>query len=259
MYSEAVTRLLEKMQRGERPIGLLVGSIDPAITDILGAVGFDFVIIDNEAAPTDPQVALQHVRAAETHGMVPMVKVLENSPTLIRAFLNVGCQGIVVPHVETAEQAARAVQATRFHPGGTRGMCPGCHAANYAFAGAPSWHKWREHSDVIVSPIIESQSGMKNLRGILSVDGIDIVNFGAGDLLQDLGEPHSDGSALQNSWRRLLSDAKELGKFVMGFPYPAPTMEATRKLFADGADAVVHYMDLMLFHELALSIMDARQ
>jgi 4-hydroxy-2-oxoheptanedioate aldolase len=253
-------RLLQKFAGAERPLGMLVTSLDPAVTDILGATGFDFVLLDNEASPIDPLVALQHVRAAEAHRMIPLVRVLENSPSLIRRFLDVGCQGVVIPHLETALEAESAVAATRFHPRGKRGMCPSCHAARYSPPATPPWVRWHDQDDLLVIPIIESRPALENLPEILDVDGIEIVDFGAGDLSQDLGIPPDEEAAaeMETAWRYVLEQAHARGKYVLGFPYPKATIEATTKLFDDGADGVLHYVDLMLFHELAATITRAR-
>lgn len=246
----------------EKVLGMMVGCLDPAITDILGAAGFDFVMLDNEASPMTPGIALSHVLAAEARGMTPLVRVIENSPVLIRQFLDVGCRGVVIPHLETAAEAERAVAATRFAPHGIRGMCPSCHAAGYSPPGTPTWKKWHDEdsTSIAVIPIIESVRAVENAAEILDVDGIETVVFGPGDLSQDMGLSHGgeDTHRLDEAWQVVADAAHTRKKRVYAFPYPEPTIEASARLFDEGADGVVHYMDLLLFHHVARKIAGVR-
>jgi 2-keto-3-deoxy-L-rhamnonate aldolase RhmA len=255
--------LLERLERGDRVLGMMVASLDPAITDILGAAGFDFAIFDNEASPVTPEVALGHVRAAEARGLVPLVRVIENSPVLIRQFLDVGCRGIVVPHLDTAAEVEKAVSATQFAPRGIRGMCPCCHAAAYSPPGTATWQRWHDEDagEILVMPIIESVRAVENVKEIVAIDGVEVVLFGPGDLSQDMGLAHGGGDTkeLDDAWRAVSSAAHDEGKYVFAFPYPDPTIDASRRLFDEGADGVVHFMDLLLFHHLARQIAGLRE
>jgi 4-hydroxy-2-oxoheptanedioate aldolase len=138
-------------------------------------------------------------------------------------------------------------------------MCPSCHAARYSPPATEPWTRWHDCDDLLVIPIIESRPALENLPEILDVDGIEIVDFGAGDLTQDLGISHADerNDELERAWRYLLDETHARGKYVLGFPYPKPTAAATRQLFEDGADAVLQAVDLMLFHETVLELVTA--
>ena len=80
----------EMIGRGHVPLGVYLTSLDPATTEIFAAVGYDFVIVDREHGPFDNQTTLGHIRAAEAGGVIPLVRVLENSKTLIQASLDLG-------------------------------------------------------------------------------------------------------------------------------------------------------------------------
>jgi len=179
---ETFTAMIEG---GQHPMGTFVMSVDPAVTAVLASAGFTFVIIDCEHGPNDIQSTLGHIRAAEANGVIPLVRVGENSPRLIQAALDIGAHGVIVPKISTAAQAEAAVRAARYGPGG-RGMCAAVEGARWA---PDSWDEHAEVSNrsIVVIPLIETKQGVENAGEIASVEGIDFVLFGAGDLAQDLG------------------------------------------------------------------------
>lgn len=172
-------------QSGSRPVGSYVQSSDTSTTAILGAVGFDWVIIDREHGMIELEAMVNHIRTADAFGMVPIIRVLENSAALIQQALDAGGQGIVVPKVESAEDARRAVAASQYAPGG-RGMCPIVPGADYS---AKNWAAFSRSSNenVLTIPTIETKMGVDNIAEIAAVEGIDYVFFGLADLSQDLG------------------------------------------------------------------------
>lgn len=241
---DAKKRFAAMVERGAKPYGIFVSSVDPAVTGILGSAGFDYVIIDGEHGRNDRAQVENHARAAAASGIVPFVRVLENSPTLIQATLDVGAHGIVVPHVDTADQARLAVDASRYAPRGRRGMCPACHGGGYAMQG---WIDRTREADenIMVIPILESRLAIENVEEILSVEGIDVIHFGPGDLSADMGlDLNVDAGQLQDAWHRVVEAARKRGKHVLapvGFGF-------------DDADMLVAPMEYMLLHEMASSM-----
>ena len=241
-------------------MGMLVASVDPAITEILGTAGFDYVLLDGEAAPFTVDTVLQHVRAAESRGILPFIRVLENTPATIRRYLDVGCQGIVIPHAETAEDMDNALSATRFAPRGVRGMCPACHGARYSLPGHQAWGSWYDPDSVVVMPIVESRRALANLDQILQVDGIDFLLFGAGDLAQEFGVSASveQSGPVLDAWYGFVEKVHAHKKYVVATPYPEVSPASVRKLFDQGADSVMHNTDLLVFHETVRQIIAVR-
>jgi 4-hydroxy-2-oxoheptanedioate aldolase len=238
---DAKTRFLQMMDRGEKPYGLFISSIDPAVTGIMGEAGFDYVVIDGEHGRNDRLQVEQHVRAATATGIVPFVRILENSQALIQATLDVGAQGIVVPHVDTAADARRAVEASYYSPRGKRGMCPASHAGRYTMA---NWIDRTRNADdnVMVIPILESKKSIENIEEILAVDGIDVVHFGPGDLSADMGlDLNTQVDLLMDSWRKALDATRAAGKRML----------APKGFGFDDADMLIEPMDYMLLHNLA--------
>lgn len=240
----AWSRLSEMIRSGQRPVGTFITSLDPATTTIMGSVGFDFLILDAEHGPIDLGAALGHIRAAQAVDTPALVRVIENSPKLIQSFMDAGAAGVVVPHVNTAEAAQRALAATRYGPGG-RGMCPVCHAAHYS---TDNWREFVENSnrETIMVPMIETLEGVRNAAAIAAVPGIEIILFGPGDLAQDMGlDLFSAKEALQEAWLRVRDEIHAAGKLVMvpdGFGL-------------DGADILFRDMDLLILRQAAKQIL----
>ena len=234
--ADARTRISELIREGTRPRGIFISSTDPACTDIAGSAGFDFAVFDNEHAPLDVSAIAHHVRAAEARGIIPMVRILENSRFLIQKFLDLGCEGILVPHVDTAEDAARAVAATRFAPHGVRGMCPASHAGRWSARHWADFAPWSEGNAMII-PIIESRAAVENIEEILAVEGIDMVNFGPGDLSTDM-QVALDGPEIREARARVLHAARARDAHVLvAFNGDQPPAEG---------DALLYAMELMI-------------
>ncbi|MFB0875660.1 MULTISPECIES: HpcH/HpaI aldolase/citrate lyase family protein [unclassified Sphingobium] len=242
----ARSRLIEIMAQGRQPLGIFVSSLDPASTDIMALAGVDFVVIDGEHGRFGRADIENHVRAANLGGILPFVRILENSPTLIQSMLDLGAHGVLVPHVDTAEDARSAVAASRYAPRGKRGMCPACNAGGYGMAG------WSAHVDasdanVLIIPVLESRKAIENIEEILAVEGIDIVLYGPGDLSADMGIDFvEDKHLLAEAWQRLLAATKRAGKSALA-PYG---------LGFDDADMLIAEMELMLLRKAVASLVD---
>lgn len=190
---------------GGTPLGTFITSTDPSSTLVAGAAGFDFVVVDGEHGPLDVTDKARHVVAARAEGVVPILRVLENSPALIQQVLDLGAGGVIIPKVGTAEQAARAVKAARYQPGG-RGMCPAVPGAGW---NGDNWavHAAESNSQTLVIPLIETAEGVRNARAIASVEGVEYLFFGLADLSQDIGiDMLADADQLVKIWTEFLAD-----------------------------------------------------
>lgn len=181
----ARSRFNELIALGRPPIGTFITSTDAAATAAAAAAGCDFVIIDREHAPNEAQSTVGHIRAAEANDCIPIVRVLDATPSGIQQSLDLGAQGVMVPKIGTAEEARAAVLATRYARGG-RGVCPVVEAARWDLAAWDS-HKSTSNEEVILIPLIETQEGVDNLEEIMAVPGVDFVFFGFADLAEDAG------------------------------------------------------------------------
>jgi 2-keto-3-deoxy-L-rhamnonate aldolase RhmA len=221
---------------GRAPLGIFIASVDPSTTEIAADAGFDFAVIDAEHGPLDRLTILGHVRAAEASGIIPLARILESSDHTIQSMLDVGLKGVVVPKVESAEQAARIVAATRYAPEGKRGMCPSCHDGRYSLVDFTNRMRKR-NLEVLAIPIIETRKGVENIEAIVAVEGMDIIFFGPGDLSADMGlNLETDVDQLQEAWFHVRDVARAAGKTVL----------VSANLGFEGGDALIVSMELMI-------------
>jgi 4-hydroxy-2-oxoheptanedioate aldolase len=203
MFEQGARERFDAIFAADRaPVGTFVTSLDPAATAALACAGADFVIVDQEHSPNDVQSTLQHIRAAKMHDIVPIVRIPVNEPIHIQRALDSGALGVVVPKVSSAEDALRALAASRYQPGG-RGMCPTVEGASWSVDG---WQPHRDHSNsnILVIPLIETVAGAKQIEEIAAINGIDYFLMGFADLSQDMGidrETHAD--IITKEWDRV--------------------------------------------------------
>lgn len=185
MFTGARSRFVELNDKGDQAVGAWVTSADPSTTAIFGEVGYDFVLIDGEHGALGVRDILGHIRAAQASGTIAIVRVLKGDPTQIQQVVDMGADGVLVPKVETAEQAAACFAATQYRAGG-RGFCPMVPAAGWS---GENWnaHAERSNREVIFIPLIETVKGVENFEEISTVEGIEFAFFGLGDLAQDMG------------------------------------------------------------------------
>lgn len=230
-------RYRTKLDAGEGAIAALCTVSDLNIAEIL-AVHFDMVMVDLQhgAAGLDRLHSL--VLAIERHDAAAFVRVGWNQPQDIMRALDLGATGIIVPMIETAEQARHAAVATRYPPLGTRSfgpMRPGSLTTTEA------------NRTVQCFPLVETVTGMQNLTEILDVEGVDGVYVGVGDLAISMGIGIAEtyrSDAIAASVAAAVSAARERGKLVVT---SAPDPEFADGLFDSGVDCVIVGLDKAMF------------
>jgi 2-keto-3-deoxy-L-rhamnonate aldolase RhmA len=241
-------RIRHALNEGRIPLGLQSFSGSAPLLEIAGLAGFDFVMIDTEHACIDSAQVEQLVRACETVDLTALVRVSENSPTSIRKALEAGAHGVVIPQVRSADDVQEALDAARYPPVGTRGMCPATRAAKYSIEG---WDEYvaRSNESVLVIPILEHPDAIQHAKAICALPGIDIVNFGAGDLGMALGLGGAGlrGQEVRSALDDVLAAAAETGVVVLSVPFPDVSLESCRALLDRGVRVLLHTVDELLF------------
>ena len=177
-----------KLADGQVVFGAIITRYAPDMVEIFGALGYDFVMIDCEHGPADLDQVEHMVRAAESFGITPIARIPNHHESTILRYLDRGLQGVIVPHVNTGEEAAAVARASRYHPDGYRGMGGG-RAQDYGIGvnrdEALAW----VNANVLVIPMVEDVEAVGNLDDILAVPGADVLHVAASDLGQSLGNP----------------------------------------------------------------------
>jgi 4-hydroxy-2-oxoheptanedioate aldolase len=173
------------LRQGKPQIGLWVGLADAYVAELLATVGFDCLVIDAEHAPNDPRSVLAQLQAMAPYPVHPIVRPVCGTVELIKQYLDIGAQTLIIPMVETAEQARQMVAATRYPTRGVRGV-------GSALARSSRWNQidgYLHGSDeeICVLVQVESASALTHLGAIAAVDGVDGVFFGPADLAASMG------------------------------------------------------------------------
>lgn len=210
------TRLPAMLRSGERLRGVFNGLPSPAIVEMCGYAGFDFVIFDNEHGCADLETTENMLRAARASGIVPVVRCF---PSDIPRVLDMGANAVQVPMVESAEEARALVQQVRYPPLGRRGSAFSPRAAGYgAFPGAA--HTRLSNDGIALIAMIETQEAVAQAAEIAAVEGIDAVFVGPNDLSHSMGHgsdwraaPVAD--AIEQALRAIAAAGKCAGTIAM--------------------------------------------
>jgi 4-hydroxy-2-oxoheptanedioate aldolase len=175
----------QALRRGEVQIGLWMGLADAYVAELLASVGFDCIVIDAEHSPNDPRSVLPQLQAMAAYPVHAIVRPVLGSVELIKQYLDIGAQTLIIPMVESAEQARRMVAATRYPTRGIRGV-------GSAAARASRWNQVddyvrRSDDEMCVLVQVESVNALAHLESIAAVEGVDGVFFGPADLAASMG------------------------------------------------------------------------
>jgi len=180
-------RVKRIIREGGLALGTYVGGIaDPQIVEIIGHAGFDAAFIDMEHTSFDLRDVQLMVMAAERVGITPIVRTPGFDPAFILRILDMGAQGIQLPHVDNAETARAAVQAVRFPPLGDRGMMGGTRATDYGKISLTE-HIVQSNREILLMVMIEELSALAEIDAIAATEGVDLVVIGPTDMARALG------------------------------------------------------------------------
>lgn len=232
----AKNKLLGMLERNEIPLGMQCFTGDPALIEVMGLTGFDFVMLDGEHSGNDVRAMETSVRVAQLAGLAPYVRVPDrNDETGIRRALEAGAEGIFLPMIRSASDVKQAAKHAFFPPMGERGICPATRAAGYAFSDFNKYTAWNNQETTLV-PMIEHPEAVDNIDEICALDEVKFIVFGAGDLAYAMGEGTQmlKSPRVQQAYRTVLDAAKRHGVAVIGGPVLDPSPAACRKSLDDG-------------------------
>jgi 4-hydroxy-2-oxoheptanedioate aldolase len=181
--------LKEKLDKGGVGFGVLISEPAIMIVEILGLLGFDYLYIDCEHSPMSFESVTHLVRAAELRRLTPLVRVPQNVPEIILRYLDTGAMGIIIPNMNSAKMAQKAVRAVKYPPEGERGLSSSVRATDFGLRERLGEHVKTANLETMVLGIIESCEGVECIEDILGTQGIDGVNIGPLDLSKSLGVP----------------------------------------------------------------------
>lgn len=180
-----VNRFKHAIAANKPQIGIWSTMSSPIVAEILAGAGFDWVLLDTEHSPNElPMVQNQLHAMQENPDTTPIVRVPWNDMVMIKRYLDIGAQSLLLPYVNTAEEAKAAVTSMRYPPRGLRGVAGGSRASRY---GRIKDYFKRVEEELCLLVQAETQQAIKNLDAICAVDGVDGVFIGPNDLSADMG------------------------------------------------------------------------
>jgi len=253
-----IGKIKHKLSEGRNLAGMMHFTGSPMILECMASAGLDFVNIDLEHSPIDLGLAAHLIRAADAAGITPFVRVPDIDSGLIKKVLNLGAQGIIIPHA-TAETCGQAVRAARYAPEGIRGSCPAIRAARYS---QPDWAEYTRRSNqaITVIPLLEEKQTIDQLDSILEIDGVDIVFLGPFDYSVSLGIPGADFDhpEMASGLRRVVEQARRRGKYVMTSVGAKIDPGYAREIFSQGVRLISYSADALVFLEACKVIASTR-
>ncbi len=244
--------LKKRLAAGQRALGCWLFTGDVAAAEILGSAGYDFILIDHEHGPGDPLSAVGQLRALSASPSTVLMRVPWNDPVHIKRALDIGVEGLMIPMVETADQARAAVAACRYPPDGIRGCASSVvRASNYGLANDE--YLRRANDEVLIMCQIESVRAVDNIAEIAAVDGVDALFIGHNDLAASIGRPGRTGEPEPRALiERAEAAIKAAGQKMAAVPYAGMTWA---ELFARGYDLVPGDSDVTLLRDGARASM----
>lgn len=230
------------LSAGETVFGCWVGLGDPFSAELMGTAGFDWLVIDGEHGPNDLRSILAQLQVLEASDSHPVVRVPVGETYLLKQVLDAGAQTVLVPMVESADQARQLVRDVTYPPHGDRGV-------GYALSRASRFSQIADYGKTADAQIcllvqVENLKGLAALDDILEIDGIDGVFIGPADLAADMGHMsnalHVDvQAAIMDALKRIKAAGKAPGILSTHDPMTEAAIEAGAQFVAVGADILL--------------------
>ncbi len=236
---------------GKRLIGCWSSLSNAITTEVLGVAGFDWILLDGEHSPNDVTTFIPQLMALKDSVSAPVVRPSSNSTVEIKRLLDAGFYNFLVPFIESADEARRAVAATRYPPQGVRGVSVSQRSNRY---GTVADYFKGVNDQICVMVQIESRAGVAAVREIAALDGVDCVFVGPSDLAAGFGHLGNAGHPeVQAAIASVFADARACGKPT---GILAPVEADARRYMAMGASFVGVGSDLGAFRAATQALCD---
>lgn len=246
----AIPQNLFKSRLGkQQQVGTFATFGSPGLTEMLAGCGFDWILVDTEHSPIELPDVIDHLRVIEGAGIPALVRPAWNDTVLIKRVLDQGAQTLLLPYIETAEEARAAIANTRFPPHGVRGVSGASRSSNYGLAKD---YFANAEKELCVILQIESIGAMSRIEEIAGVDGVDAVFIGPSDLAASMGhignaQHPAVQAAIDDGMRRVKAMGKPLG-------YLTGNEDEFRRRMAQGVDFISFATDAVFIRNATLAL-----
>lgn len=247
-------RLKSRLAAGRKCLGVWTHVVSTIYTETLAAAGYDFLVLDQEHGAQGLMETVPHLQTLAATGCAPLVRAPWNDPVYLKRLLDTGAESVMVPMVETAEQAKAAVAACRYPPRGIRGFGPW-----RALGTEPDIDAYGRtaHERLLLIVQIETEKAVANVDAIAAVDGVDALYIGPNDLSGTLGHFREwEHPSLQKAIDAAFAGIRRAGKPAGIVPYGRKT---TADLFAEGYAIIAAGTELTLLGSAARADVEAHR
>jgi 4-hydroxy-2-oxoheptanedioate aldolase len=229
------------IRAGRPQIGLWVSLANAYSAELVAGSGFDWLVLDGEHSPNAPTTVISQLQAVAAYPVSAIVRPAWNDKVLIKRYLDIGAQSLLIPYVQNADEAAEAVAAIRYPTRGVRGVAGVTRASRF---GRVADYAKRAEEELCLLVQIETREGLDNLDAIAKTDGIDGVFIGPADLAAALGhlgnQQHPEvQSAIQDAVKRIRGHGKPAGILATDEASTRRYIEWGTVFTAVGLDAMV--------------------
>ena len=236
------------LRAGRQQIGLWSTIPSSYVCEIIGGAGYDWVLLDTEHTPTDVPLMLQQLQAVAAAQSAPdalpthaVVRPAWNDPVLIKRYLDIGAQTLLLPFVQKAQEAQAAVRAIRYAPDGIRGMGGSTRAANF---GRTTDYVARAAEELCLLVQVETAEALEQIEAIAAIDGIDGIFIGPADLSASLGYPGQArhpavNKTIDEAIRRIRACGKAPGILMVDEPRARECLELGAQFVAVALDTIL--------------------
>ncbi len=234
--------LKKKLENKDLTIGSWITIGNTVVAEIMAGAGYDWLTVDMEHSVITLDIAQDLIRVIEHSGVTPLVRVGHNDPNLIKRVMDAGAHGVIIPMVNSRDDAARAVRAVKYPPDGFRGV--GLARAQKYGADFEGYKVWNQRESIVIVQI-EHIKAVENLEDILSVEGINAFIIGPYDLSGSLGVP---GQFDHPEVRSALAQVKETASkmdAISGFHVIPPYADALKQKVQEGYTFLAHSLDIL--------------
>jgi 4-hydroxy-2-oxoheptanedioate aldolase len=238
MMDLPVNRFKQALKDGQQQIGLWNSIPGPLVAEALAGCGFDWVVIDTEHAPTDVPDVLGMLQAMAPYPVSAVVRPAANDPVLIKRLLDFGAQTLILPYIQSAEEAQAAVAAVRYAPRGMRGVAGLTRASR--FGAVPDYTR-RADAEICLILQVETALALSRIEEIAATDGVDGLFIGPADLAASMGHPGALDhpavkAAIEDAIRRITATGKPAGILTSDAAFARACMGWGTRFTAVGMD-----------------------
>ena len=235
--------LKDKLRSNKLTVGSWITLGHPSVAEILSTAGYDWLVVDMEHTTISIEQAGDLIRVIDLCGVAPLVRLTSNQPDQIKRVMDAGAHGIVVPMVNSVDDAVRAVAATRYAPQGIRGV--GLARAQKYGSGFTDYFEWQKDGPVVIVQI-EHKDALDHLEAIFSVTGLDGFIIGPYDLSCSMGIPGEfERPEFKTAMNQILTTGLRM-KFPAGLHIVEPDPSRLRQVIDEGYRFIAYSVDMRM-------------